>query len=275
MNNYILTGSATSPRHQRVKAPGATPPPAGGSPPTGAWLAENFNTYTSTSNMLSDPRGIYSVAEDVGTAQMVLDQSVGYAPYGLTQSMRYDFPDRTSEGGSGTSGRCTDYTIGRNINYPSHQTEVWSELVMKTDSFWKTLAPSAWGCTSAAAYKFWFGRSDVGRWQLVLGIFGENSEYTFGYPANGEPADWPMPWTPFDGNWHVYRWHQKSSSNGTGINSFMVDGVIIRQQTGVTTGDSYLYGTALGRNMNQGPAAAQSIWWGAYNLWNTDPGWTF
>lgn len=243
---------------------------------TSPWLVEDFSTYTSTANMLADPRGIYSTAEDVLTAQMALDQTVGYSAAGLTQSLRYTFPDRTGEGGSGNTGRCSDYTIGRNISLPSHVTELWMETVMKTDSFWKTLAPGGWGCTTAAAYKFDFGRTDVSRYQLVLGIFGETADYTFGYPGNEEPADWPMSgppaFTPFDGNWHVYRWHMKNGS-GTGINTFAVDGVTIRSQVGITTSNTYIYGIALGRNMNQGPAGSENIWWGSIKLYKTDPGW--
>lgn len=236
------------------------------------WLTEDFSTYSSTANMLADPRGIYSVAEDVNTADMALDTSVGYAGYSLTQSMRYDWPDRTGEGGSGTTGRCSDDTIGRNLSLPSSTTEIWVELVFKTDSFFKTLAPSGWGCTSAAAYKTLFGRTNVSRFNIVMGIFGETADYTWGYPGNEEPADYALTWTPFDGNWHVYRMHMKVGS-GTGIATLMVDGTIVKQLTGITTSASSIYGIALGRNMNQGPGAVQSEWWGSVKVYNADPSW--
>lgn len=243
----------------------------GGSPPA-ADFQETFGSYSSTANMLADPRGIYSVAEDVNTAQMALDTTIGYSAYGLTQSMRYDFPDRTGEGGSGNTGRCSDYTIGRNLTLPSTQTEIWTECVMKTDPAFTTLAPSGWSCTTAAAYKFWFGRTDVSRFQAVIGIFG--SEYTSGYPGNEEPSDDPMTWTPFDGLWHVYRTHWKLGS-GTGVCTLMVDGTIVKQFTGVTPTASDIYGLALGRNMNQGPAQLSSVYWGCISVWlaGNNPGW--
>lgn len=246
----------------------------GGSPPASD-LAENFNTYTSTANMLSDPRGIYSVGEDVNTSMMVYDTSVGYPSYGLTKSMRYDWPDRTSEGHpTSTTGYCGDDTIGRNIVLPSTQTDIWVELVHKSDSTFTTLVPGG-VCTSAAAYKTLFGRTNVSRYNIVLGIFGETSDYTWGYPGNEEPADFAMTWTPFDGNWHVYRMRM-TIGNGTGAAILMVDGTIVKSFTNVTTSASSINGIALGRNMNQGPLHTQSEWWGALNVWWTfNPGWGF
>lgn len=236
------------------------------------WLLENFSKYTSTANLLADPRGIYSVAEDVYSAgEINLDQTQGSDTVGgVAQSMRYDFPDRTSEGGSTNQGRCTDFTIGRNITLPSQVSEAWIEVEVKFDATWVTLAPSSWGCTSAAAYKFILPRTNVSRFQLVVGIFG--GDYTFGYPGNEEPADWPMEWTPFDGKWHTYRMHVKLGS-GTGAATLWVDGVKLRDFQGVTPSASDIYGIALGRNVNQGPDHPQSVWWGRIAVYNTDPGW--
>ena len=226
-------------------------------------LEEDFSEYSGTANMLADPRGIYSVTEDVLTTQMALDQSVGYGS--SSKSMRYDFPDRTGDG-----GRCTDFTIGRNMKFPSNLTEVWVEVVAKFDNTFTTVAPGAWGCTSAAAYKFILPRTDVSRFQLVAGIFG--TSYTFGYPGNEEPADWAMEWTPFDGQWHTYRLHVKCG-NGTGLATLWVDGVKLRDFENVTTTASDIYGLALGRNVNQGPDHLQSMWWGKVTIWDQDPQW--
>ncbi len=232
-------------------------------------LLEDFSTYTSTSDMLSDPRGIYSVAEDLNTAMMALDTTVGYGS--STKSMRYDWPDRTSEGGSGTTGRCGGDTIGRNLSLPSNQTEIWVELDFKTQSTFTTVAPSAWSCTSAAAYKTLFGRTDVSRYNLVLGIFGTSYTWSAG-PGNQEPADYALTWTPFDGNWHTYQMHMKIGTGSNGICNLAVDGVVKQTNTGLSQGGaSYIYGIALGRNMNQGPGAVQSEWWGKCAVYTQDP----
>src|SRR4029077_12615392 len=51
------------------------------------WLLEDFSSYSSTTNLLADPRGIYSVAEDVySPGEIVLDPTVGYGS--SHQSMR-------------------------------------------------------------------------------------------------------------------------------------------------------------------------------------------
>ncbi|HWH03322.1 MAG TPA: Ig-like domain-containing protein [Gemmatimonadales bacterium] len=241
---------------------------------TAPWLLEDFSSYTSTSNLIADPRGIYSVAEDETPTQIFLDNTVGYGS--STQSMRFDFPDRTSEGGSGTSGRCTDFTIGRNITLPSPQTEIWIEVYAKFSNGFTSVAPAAWGCTSAPAYKFVFGRTPTGRFNLVLGIFG--GDYTFGWPANQEPSDDAMPFTPFDGQWHQYHMHFKvstpaGSSSANGACELWVDGVLVKSFTGIVETNSYIYGLAIGRNMNQGPGAPESEWWGKIAVWNTNPGW--
>ena len=231
-------------------------------------LHEDYASYSSTSDLLADPHGYYSTAEDVDTPQIFLDKAVGFDS--SSQSMRYDFPDRTSEGGSGTTGRCTDFTIGRNIQLPHTVAEAWVEVVARFGSNFTTAAPAAWSCTSASAYKFVLPRTNVSRFQLVVGIFA--SEYTFGYPGNEEPADWSMPWTPFDGNWHVYRMHVKCGS-GTGSATLWVDGVLVKDFQNVTTSASDIYGIALGRNVNQGPDHAQSVWWGKVTVWDQDPKW--
>lgn len=238
-------------------------------------LLEDFSTYSNTANWLSDPRGIYSVAEDVNTGFMQLDTSQGLnaGGYSLSQCGRYNWPDRTSEGGSGTTGRCGDDTIGRNLSLPSHQTELWVEVWFRTDSSFKTLAPSGWGCTSAAAYKCVFLRTDVSRYNLVLGIFGETSSYTWSAgPGNQEPSDYPLTWTPFDGSWHQYQMHVKIGSGANGICNLAVDGVVKQTNTGLSQGGaSYIYGIAIGRNMNQGPGATQSEYWGRIAAYTSDP----
>src|SRR4029077_18179310 len=95
-------------------------------------MLEDFSTYSSISNLLADPRGIYSVGEDVNTGQMVLDNTVGYGTSG--KSLRFDFPDRTAD----SAGRCGVYTIGRNITLPSSVSELWVEIAARYSGNWTT-----------------------------------------------------------------------------------------------------------------------------------------
>jgi len=246
------------------------------------WVLEDFSTYTSTANMLADPRGIYSVGEDLTTGQMVLDQSVGYGS--SKQSMRYDFPDRTGTGGSGTSGRCTDYTIGRNMTLPSTVTELWVEVAARYQSTWTTLAPSSWGCTSNSDYKFFMARvNGTGRFMLFAGTYGTG--WQFGYPGNDEGAGSDTPGyygnatypfsitgSPWDGNWHVYRFHYRVGTGGAA--EWWYDGVKMPSFENVdASAGTSIYGLGLGRNLNQGPGQPQSIWWGRIVVYKSNPGW--
>jgi len=232
---------------------------AGGATP---WLEEDFSTYSSSANMLADPRSIYS-AEDVNDAQIVLDTSDGYN--GRTQCMRYDWPDR--------SGVCSDYVIGRNISFPSTVTEVWVEVVIKLSSAWTTVAAGCGG-VSNPDYKFVFGRVNgmSSRFDSRIGNSGNN--IINGYPGN-EAADIVATTRTdlLDDQWHVFRWHWKIG-NGNGISRMWIDGVLESDLTSIDTGTAAnIYGLALGRNINQGPDEIQSLKWGQIRVFNSDPGW--
>lgn len=244
---------------------------------TTPWILEDFSSYTSTANLLADPRGIYSLGEDVLTSQMALDQSVGYGS--SKQSMRYDFPDRTTD-----SNRCGDYTIGRNMVLPTTVTELWVEVAARYQVNWTTVAPSSWACTSNSDYKFFAARvNGTGRFMLFAGTYGQG--WQFGYPGNDEGANsdtpgvygnsvYPFSTTgnPWDGQWHVYRFHYKVGNPGAA--EWWYDGV---KMPGFPSVDasvaSNIYGLAIGRNMNQGPGQPMSIWWGRIAVYNTNPGW--
>jgi len=253
-------------------------------PPVAPILEEDFSTYTSTADMLSDPRGIYALSEDVNSGQMALDQNVAYGT--STKSMRYDFPDRT-----GSSDRCHDYTIRRTLRFPP-QTHVWVELYAKFATNFTTVAPASFQCdgVSTPAYKLWFlnNSSGTSRFQLLNGIFG--SRWDAGYPPNeqafiglndgnsgGAPSD-PL----WDGLWHRYRIEAKLSTtatSGDGIMRLWLDDVRYINVTNINTTNfdgsvwDKIDWSALGANMNQGPDHVMSIWRGLVRVYNQDPGW--
>lgn len=224
-----------------------------------AWLLEDFSTYTSTANYISDPRGIYSTGEDVLTSQIFLDTSV-FAP-GLSQSVRYDFPAR--------NGVCTDYTIGRNINFPADVSEVWVEVIAKFQNTWTTVMS---GCSSSNPdYKFLFGRVRTsGRFNIMMGT-SVNLLFTVGYPAGEDNFEGGNAGQYFDGNFHTHRWHMKVGVSGAC--KYWVDGVVVKDYGVVDMASNQVYGLAMGRNINQGPPSAQSMWYGKITLYNSDPGW--
>lgn len=238
------------------------------------FLDEDFSSYTSTANLISNPRNIFATAEDLRTSQIFLDQSVGYGS--SSKSMRYDFPDRTAEGGAGTSGRCTDYSVSRMVKTDGRK-HVWVELWVRFSSNFVVRAPTAWGCTSASEYKFLFGSVTGGTSRYNLEF--QTNRWIFGYPGNetavvkdGSPA----PSTFWDGEWHRFRFEFKvSSATGAadGIARAWVDDQLIGDVSNVVINRTGLYGIMLGRNMNQGPGQLQSIWWGRVRLYDSNPGW--
>lgn len=239
------------------------------------WLLEDFSTYTSTADLKSNPRGIYADNflgdgnESYNTSQIVLDQTLGYTAGGLTQSMRYDFPAISQ----------SDYTIGVNLNLPSTVNEVWVELVAMFSANFTTLGPAS----GNADYKFFSGRvSGSGRFMLFCGTYGNGWQY--GYPGNDQGtgsdvagyygnATYPfiLSGSPWDGQWHVYRFHWKVGNPGAA--EWWYDGERMPSFPSVdASAGTGIYGLALGRNMNKGQSVAMSLWWGRIRVWNTDPG---
>jgi hypothetical protein len=265
----------------------AEPPPPSGAKP---WLEIDFNKYATTAALLADTNNqggpFYS---DKEVSRISLDTSTGYGS--STKSMRYTWPDRTSQGGTERNGRCGDYTIGRNVAFPHAATEVWVEVVAKFSENFTTRAPATWGCTSNPDYKFIFGlvtsndSRNESRYGLYNGVYGTEwhagrpgiPEDTYN-PKRGFMAGEPLNW---DGKWHRYRFHWKISSpnKSDGIFRLWIDDKLVVEDTAVMTTNIYgvptvgILGLALGRNMNQGPGHVQHLWWGAVRAWNVNPGW--
>ncbi len=231
-----------------------------------AWLCEDFTEYGgSSATFKADPRHIWSTGEDGDFVTIGVMDAVGGA------SWRLDWPDRTAD----AAGRCHDFTIGRNLTFPGSAGEVWMEATVRFSFGWTTVAPASWSCASAASYKMLFARSDVGRFGLYVGIFGTG--YEVSYAGNEDPApggawsesgDGLLPL--FDGAYHVVRLHFRAGANG--IAELWLDGKKIRSIAGASSASS-MYGGALGRNINQGPAAPQSLWYRRILVYNSNPGW--
>jgi hypothetical protein len=258
------------------------------------FVLEDFSTYPSIANLLADPRGIYATDEDINPTQIVLDPAAGFA--GSPNSMRYDYPDQTGVGHpTSTSGNCTSYTISRSLNVPGGSQELWIEVVAKTSGGFLTMAPANWGCTSDEGLKF----VDVGVYpgdRFSIGLRTGSTppasgQMWFGYPDNvtdpqGKVNYSSVPFSAVDGNWHVYRQHVKISSgypgapNADGIMEGWIDGVKVVSEIGIRTNSTagntpprFLTGVSLARNLNQGPAQNQSLWWGRVAIYATNPGW--
>lgn len=238
------------------------------------FVEEDFSTYTSTADLIANPRGIYATVEDFRPGQIVLDEGVGFGT--STKSMRYDYPDRTAEGGSGATGRCTDYTISRMLRTTGKK-HVWVEVYARFSPNFTVRAPSEWNCTSAAELKFIFGAVTGGTSRFNLEF--QANRWIFGYPGNETAVvrdGAPTPSSFWDGQWHRFRFEFKVSSAtdvADGAARAWVDDLQIADISGVVINRTGLYGIPLARNINQGPGQPQSLWWGRIRIYDSNPGW--
>lgn len=230
--------------------------PSAGADPV---VVEDFSDYGSTSELLSDPRGIYG-RPTVSPENIELDTSVGVTHEGLSQSMRYDYD------GVGT--------IRTVLDIPSPTYELWVEV-------WARFSPNFrtdWNQPgSNPDFKFVFAVTDPGRFELKTGRFGR--DYAVGAPRNPVVGSDPSSGLDWDGEWHRYRMHfRHESSDGAcdGTAVARIDGrATIGSEGDVCTNRRFgpmmfLY---LGANMNQVPKETISLWWGRVAVWTDDPGW--
>jgi len=229
-------------------------------------VEEDFAEYSSTADMLSDPRGIYSVAEDVNPGRMSLDLSTGYGV--SDRSMRYDYV------GVG----CTSQTIGRNVTLPSPVAEVWVEFYVKFSTNLTTLNPL--GCGTPPDYKFIFGRLTPDGFGRFAIRWGSQTPPQITVESAGNHVD--LYTGEFiarysDLRWHQVRAHWKVGPSGTPatlVQTWVEGKLIYDKRDFVVTGRPLIWSLALGRNMDQGlPNAIMSVWWGRVRAWQTDPEW--
>jgi Big-like domain-containing protein len=237
------------------------------SPAPVPWLLEDFSTYTSTSNWLSDPRGIYSVPEDEATGQMTLDGvGVNVDGYSLTKAARYDY----------VAPGCASQTVARNLKLPATVKELWLEVYVKFSTNFTTQNVN--GCSTPPDFKMLFARINelVGRGAVRWGSqtppqvtveLGPNVDLYTGVAIS----------TYSDNRWHRLRVHWRISDPNSAI-QVRIDGVTVYNRTNFSVGgtDPRFYGIAIGRNLDQGvPSGTMSEWWGRIAAFNSNPGWTF
>jgi hypothetical protein len=250
-------------------------------------IVEDFRRYTSTAHLLSNPFNAFSPAEDIAAGRSGPGVLAGYVVLDPTAglnggpAMRFDFPDRSGEAATPQgNGRCGDYTISRQVGVPPGTKRVWAEVWARFSANWTIVAPSSWGCTSAPDYKFIFGSvnpgsdGNWGSFRLTL----QQRQWT-GYTPLGAVPIAGSPFPPeamFDGAWHRTRAAFFISSTETtpdGGAKLWVDDRLMWDVQGLIIPRTDFRGIILGRTINQGPAAPQSVYWGSVKIWLRDPGW--
>lgn len=231
-------------------------------------VVEDFSTYGSTSEMLSDPRGIYDRGEDHNESDITLDTSTGVDIDGhdLSQSMRYTFPNN--------GGACEDQGISRSLDLPADSYEVWVEWYARFDADFTTDFGNS---NCAPAYKFLFGRQNTSRFDLVTGLW--NQDFKVAWPGGNVENVGGDAASTFDGQWHRYRIqfkHESSPGADDGAIRFWVDETLVAEQTGLDTDRSSgpMRWVELGANINQGPDfSGMGLNWGRIAVWTSSPGW--
>jgi len=234
---------------------------------------EDFSHYHNTADLLANPRATFLPSEDLLVQQITLDSTVGFGA--SSHSMRYTYPDRTREGGSGTNGRCTSYTISRAVRTGDRR-HVWVEAWLKFSTNFTIVAPAAWRCTSNPDLKLLFGGVSGGesRFNLLM----QQAYWIWGYPGREDAVVLrsPQPARMYDGQWHRYRMEMKVSSApgvADGIARLWIDDALRSDLHNVVVNRTGIWAVHLARNINQGPDHPQSIWWGRVRVWDVDPGW--
>lgn len=220
-------------------------------------LVEDFSTYTSTSNLISNPRGVYNIVEDFRTDRITLDTSIGYGS--SDRSMRYDYP----------SGTGTDYTISRSLPIPGGAQEVWVEAIVRFSPNF-SIAGNGQQAGNALKTLHVGVRGVAGRFGLnfegsSMRAEGPNDDYDGLYISGGPSASSVM-----DGQWHILRYHVRLGA--TDFHEYWVDGMHRGSQTGRTAASS-LIAVSLAKNLNKLAPNAQSLWWGKVSVWTQNPGW--
>jgi uncharacterized protein YjdB len=238
------------------------------------WIVEDFSSYRDSQAWL-DFRSERYKREPMNPSQHVIDKSTGVG--NLTQSLRYDFPDRTAVGTTtGRDGYCSDYSIGRDMWFPAVRSEVWTEVYVKFSENFVTRAPISWGCQSNADLKWFFGNAfEKGRFEVKIGKNG--TAFAVGAPEAIGFMDVTIATRAsevWDGKWHRIRTHWKTGTGDGSMRVWLNDKLIYSQLGGIdTTVSDRIWGLRLGANLNQGPAQPQSYWWGSVKVWDKDPGW--
>lgn len=251
-------------------------------------LTEDFSTYSSTTNWLNDPRGIYVAASDNNTSKMALDQTDGVDidGYSLTQCGKYSWA-------AGDVGSC-EITIRRKLTFANISRTMWVEWYSKFSTSGNDgkfgVCPSSVCTGKNCDYKTIFfnpyasGTPDGGRSQVNFGTFGDkvrpaNPDGINVYNAHDLRDGGGNNINSWDGSWHKHRVKvvtETTSGAGDGAIQYSYDGTLQVNQTGLTLNKNWdgWNRVTLGANMNRGPERAMSMKWGRVAVYDSDPAWS-
>jgi hypothetical protein len=276
--NYAMSFSATGLTAATVDI---TATPAAPTP----LKAVTFDSYTSTSQLLTDCTTFYCVEDHITDVNGDVTLDATSAPPGATKSMRY----RYKHPGDG----CNSITLGRAVRFAPVLQEAWAEFTIR----WSTSFTVANATCAPNDHKLIFGDTQgaqSGRWALYV---GNGSPPTFAIKVERpSPTGGTGPYNRntnlaktaeslWDGNWHTVRLYLRSSTTTTSADGRLklwIDGVILHDETGFNTVRPVAEGSVVDRiegfsfahNKDDGPPGVDMfIWWGPMKFFSQNPGW--
>lgn len=256
-SQVVVTGLTNDIEHEFSVVASDDPPPGGVEPD----FLEDFSTYTSTLDMIADPRNIYMDSEDQNTGQMALDQTEFYGD--SDRSMRYT--------------HTTGQTISRSFQVSPTVQEIWAEFALKFGAG----VSNDW--LVGQAYKIIHILTNTGNgsrfgWQFEnMGSPGVAGSMNMESPVDGYDPGWLSLVSAvdvIDGQWHKMRYHCRIAA-GNAFHEAWVDDVYKGStEHALVVGTHEISQVIMGANMNESNGQTQNMWWGKLALWWTqDPGW--
>jgi hypothetical protein len=211
----------------------------------------------------------------VNTANIVLDKTVGYAPWGTTQSMKYVWPPSAANDYGMTLGFMN---ITEGVQ-PSHGTltEWWWEVALTFAPTFNTDGNP--GSSAGSEYKLFLGGPYYFGSNRVDCPAMQPAQWVYDAPGTAPTtAVVTAPSSLWDGNPHLMRGHWKIGHSSNGILAFSVDGVTQFNATTLTwnSDNTALHIFRLGANMNRGSNSTpntQVMWWHGAKFYKVNPGW--
>jgi hypothetical protein len=268
----VASGGSTAERDFTLTVtPGAVPPPP--PPPSGGSLLldENWN-YSSTADLLANPRHNDSFTR--GNGQIRLATGLGSTPWGGTTAVRRFWP----------TGLAGAPQVGLGVTIPDadeiRPTELWIEI-------YANFGGHTQGGRTGDKVLF-LQDEDYNRWDLMqnVGTRIVSSGGNVGIWNDGRNPNWSRGTYPSGGNfdfasqmvgvdrWYRLRFHARMGrGDGSGSFTAWVDGTRVFQASGGNTNESgdYFRYIQIGANSAAGPGAYQDF--GRLRVYTSNPGW--
>lgn len=242
-----------------------------------ASYTQDWSSYANTAALAAAAPWIANNAANTGQISLL---STG--PTAGGKAIRYTFPDRTGD----TANRCSDYGIGYGEWDLRHAsvlgaavTKIAVEQYFQFSTNFVTAAPAGWACVSGIEWKWFFLSTFNPDSSLRIGYGLEGNKIAFTDPTNGidqSPFLFGTDYVYTDAAWHRLRvYADLTPAAGSRVYKAWLENITTgamdlkynKSNIGGDVGYN-VWGIKYGANMNQGPAAVQTVDWGTTRIWH-------